>query len=302
MSENDDTHRETSRSGRKRSLLASLLVTSTFFIIEVIGGLVSGSLALLADAAHMFTDVAAGILAYAAMTLAEREPTKKYTFGLYRAEILAAFVNAQLLLLIAGYIFYEAYQRLREPPEIATGIMFWVAVAGLAANLVSMRLLHGGHKESLNVKAAYLEVVTDALGSIGVIIGAVLMRPTGWYWLDPVISAGIGLLVLPRTISLLKESAHILLEGTPGDVDLAHLRQQLLGIPGVEELHDLHCWTLTSGLHSVSVHVRAAPQSPRGNVLKAVREVLKHEAGVDHATVQVERGVDVECETILSHP
>jgi cobalt-zinc-cadmium efflux system protein len=278
------------------------VVTATFFVIEVIGGLLSGSLALLADAAHMFTDVGAGILAYAAMNLAEREATKKYTFGLYRAEILAAFVNAQILLLIAAYIFYEAYQRLHEPPEIHTGIMLWVAAAGLVANLVSMRLLHGQHTESLNVKAAYLEVVTDALGSIGVLVAAGLIRFTGWYWLDPLVSAGIGCLVLPRTVALLRESAHILLEGTPGNVDVENLRLQILEIQGVEELHDLHCWTLTSGFHSVSVHVRAAAHSQRGDVLRAVQDLLKHQAGIDHATIQVERGSEVACEMFRTHP
>jgi len=302
MMEHHHSDEDTSREKRKKRLLASLIVTSTFFVVEAVGGIVSGSLALLADAAHMFTDVAAAILAYAAMTLADRQPTRKYTFGLYRAEILAAFVNAELLILIAGYILYEAYRRLHEPPEIQTGLMLWVAVAGLAANLVSMKLLHGEHSESLNVKAAYLEVLSDALGSIGAIAAALLMRRTNWFWLDPAVSLGIGLWVLPRTFALLRDSAHILLEGTPGDVDLTHLRRQLLEIPGVEELHDLHCWTLTSGLHSVSVHVRAATHSARGDVLRAVRDVLKHEAGVDHATVQVERGADVECETVRSHP
>ncbi|MGH3088155.1 MAG: cation diffusion facilitator family transporter, partial [Rubrobacteraceae bacterium] len=168
-------------------------------------------------------------------------------FGLYRAEILAAFVNAQVLLVISGYILYEAYRRFRQPPEVETGIMLWVAAAGLIANLVSMRLLHTGKDESLNVKAAYLEVFTDLLGSLGVIGAALLMRPTGWYWLDPAVSAGIGLFIVPRTVSLLKQSAHILLEGAPGEVDLSLLREKILQIPGVEELHDFHLWTLTSG-------------------------------------------------------
>jgi cobalt-zinc-cadmium efflux system protein len=285
----------------RRRLSAALALTLAFFLVEVIGGLLSGSLALLADAAHMFTDVAALILAYAAITLAEQAPTKTYTFGFYRAEILAAFVNAEALLVAAGYIFYEAYSRFRQPPEIRTAIMSWVAAGGLVANLVSMRLLHGAHEESLNVRAAYLEVLTDALGSVGVIVAALIMRPTGWYWLDPLVSAAIGLLVLPRTISLLKQSAHILLEGTPGDVDLARLRERILEIPGVEELHDLHFWTLTSGYHSASVHVRAARESPRGQVLMAVQDLLKREARIDHATVQVEWRLEVVCETTRRH-
>jgi len=282
-------------------MLAALALTLTFFAIEVVGGLLSGSLALLADAAHMFTDVAALILAFAAMTVAERAPTGKYTFGLQRAEILAAFVNAEVLLLIAGFIFYEAYERLHAPPEIKAGLMMWVAIAGLAANLVSMKILHGGREESLNVKAAYLEVLTDALGSVGVIVGAIVMAPTGWYWIDPVISAGIGLLVVPRTVSLLRQSAHILLEGAPAHVDLAKCREQILKLPGVEELHDLHFWTLTSGIHSASVHVRAAADSPQGQVFNAVQELLREEAGIDHATVQVEWGSEVTCEMMRRH-
>lgn len=282
-------------------MLAALILTLTFFGIEVVGGILSGSLALLADAAHMFTDVAALILAFAAMTAAETVPTQKYTFGLHRLEILAAFVNAEVLLVVSGLIFYEAYRRLYQPPQIETGIMTWVAVAGLAANLISMKLLEGVHGESLNVKAAYLEVLTDALGSIGVIVGALVMRPTGWYWLDPVISAGIGFLVFPRTISLLRESGHILLEGAPSEIDLSKARARIAAIPGVEQIHDLHVWTLTSGVHSASLHVRIAAESPRGEVLEAVRQLLRDQLAVEHATVQVEWGGAVTCEMLGNH-
>lgn len=279
----------------------ALFLTLGFFVVEVIGGLASGSLALLADAAHMFTDVAALILAYAAMTLAERAPTSKLTFGLYRAEILAAFVNAQVLLVVSGYILYEAYKRFREPPEIQTGIMLSIAAAGLVANLISMKLLASGRKDSLNLKAAYLEVVTDVLSSIGVIAAALLMRPTGWFWIDPVVSAAIGLLIFPRTISILRESAHILLEGTPGGIDLSSLRKKILEIPGVEELHDLHFWTLTSGVNSASVHVRASPATPRDEVLEKVQELFEREVGVDHATIQVEWAGEKLCRTTQKH-
>lgn len=286
---------------RRRPMVIALALTLAFFGVEVVGGLLSGSLALLADAAHMFTDVSALILAFAAMTVAGRVPTGRYTFGFHRLEILAAFVNAEVLLLVSGFIFYEAYRRLLEPPAIETGIMMWVAVAGLVANLVSMKILHGEHEKSLNVKAAYLEVLTDALGSVGVIVGALLMMPTGWFWIDPLISAGIGCLVLPRTLSLLRESAHILLEGAPGEVDVSKARARLAAIPGVEEIHDLHVWTLTSGMHSASLHVRAAAESPRGEVLAAVQQVLRDELGVDHATVQVEWGPTVTCEMVQGH-
>lgn len=279
-----------------------MLLTLTFFLVEVVGGILSGSLALLADAAHMFTDVAALILAYAAMALADRAPTGRHTFGLYRAEILAAFINAQVLLVVSGYILYEAYRRFRAPKPIETGLMLGVAVAGLAANLVSMKLLHGGRDKSLNVKAAYLEVVTDVMSSLGVIAAALLMRPTGWYWLDPVISAAIGVFIVPRTISLLRQSGHILLEASPREVDLDALRRRVLSLPGIEQVHDMHLWTLTSGVNSASVHVRAATDRPREDVMSSVRELLQKDAGVDHVTIQVESSVAPDCCDGERHP
>ena len=297
----DTTAEPAGRAEHRRRLRAALVVTAAFLILEIAGGLLSGSLALLADAAHMFTDVGALLLAYAAMTVADRAPTRKYTFGLYRAEILAAFVNAELLLLISGYIFYEAYGRFLQPREISTGLMLWVAAAGLGANVLSMVFLHRHHEDSLNLKAAYLEVLSDAFGSIAVITAALVMALTGWYWIDPLISAGIGILILPRTWSLLKQSAHILLEGTPAKLDIESLRQQIAELPGVEEIHDLHCWTLTSGLHAASVHIRASRDSPRGQVLKRVQSLLRESAGMDHATIQVEWGAEGPCEMARGH-
>ncbi len=271
-------------------------MTGLFFAIEVGGALLSHSLALLADAGHMFTDVGALILAYAAMTLADRSPSGRYSFGLYRAEILAAFVNAQVLLVISVWILYEAYRRLHNPPEIQTGIMMLVAIAGLVANLITMKLLHHGQGKSLNARAAYIEAMTDMLGSLGVAVTALVIFPTGWYWLDPVVSAGIGLLIVPRTISLLKESAHILLEGTPGHIDPERLREAILALPGVEEVHDLHLWTLTSGMNSASLHLRASPDRPREEIFMAVQELIKERTGVDHATVQIDAGATCQSE------
>lgn len=285
----------------KRSLGWALVVTGSFLVVEVIGGLLSGSLALLADATHMFADVGALILAYAAMSFAEMRPSGRYTFGLYRAEILAAFVNAQVLLLVSGLILWEAWARFRAPQEIDTGIMLGVAVAGLVANLIAMRFLHGHHHQSLNIKAAYVEVFTDMLGSVAVIAGALLMRPTGWLWLDPLLSAGIAVIILPRAIALLRQAGHILLEGTPPDVDIRRLRAELGGLPGVLEIHDLHFWTLTSGLHSVSVHVCVSPETHRGEVLRRVQDVLRAATAVDHATVQIEVGNPGECEMAMGH-
>lgn len=285
----------------QRRLGAAFVIAAVFFAVELAGGLWSGSLALLADAAHLFADLGGLLLAYTGAALAGRRPTERHTFGLHRAEILAAFVNAEVLLVISIALFWESYRRIVAPPEVATTPMLVVAVAGLLANLVSMRILHEGHEKSLNVKAAYLEAASDAIGSLGVVVGAAIMIPTGWYWVDPLISAAIGLLILPRTLTLLRQTAHILLEGTPGDVDLTELRERLLAIPGVEELHDLHFWTLTSGMHSLSVHIRAAPDSPRGQVLGAVQKVLREDAGVDHATVQIEWGTEMICETTREH-
>jgi cobalt-zinc-cadmium efflux system protein len=292
-----EADRVTDREFHKRRLRKVLALALVFLVIEIAGGLASGSLALLADATHLFADVAALILAYGAMTLAELEPTKTYTFGLYRAEILAAFINAELLLVVTAFLFYEAYQRLLAPPEIHTLLMTMVAVAGFAANIVSVVLLRAGSAHSLNLRAAYLEVLSDALGSLGVALAGALMSVTEWFWVDPLVSAGIGCVVLPRTIGLLRHSGHILLEGTPREVDLADVRQKLLAVPGVVELHDLHFWTLTSGLHSATVHIRAADESPRGEVLRAVQKLLKEAAGIDHATIQVEWGPQTTCET-----
>src|SRR5262249_33826241 len=216
------------REFHRRRLRAVLFLALVFLVIEIVGGLVSGSLALLADATHLFADVAALILAYGAMTLADLVPTKTYTFGLYRAEILAAFVNAELLLVVTGFLFYEAYLRLLSPPEVHTGLMTAIAIAGLAANVASVMLLREGSEHSLNLKAAYLEVLSDALGALGVAVAAVLMSFTRWFWVDPLVSAGIGCLVLPRTVTLLRHSAHILLEGTPREVDLTDVREKLL--------------------------------------------------------------------------
>jgi cobalt-zinc-cadmium efflux system protein len=294
LAEPADLPRE-ERHGRKKSLLGALALTVAILIVEVVGGIFSHSLALLADAAHMFADIGALILAYAAMSFAGRAPTGRHTFGLYRAEILAAFVNAQVLLVVSLYVGYEAVRRFRQPVEIHTGVMLWIAAAALLGNILSMTLLSRGSAASLNMRAAYLEVFTDMLSSLAVLGVAIAMPLTGWKWLDAAVSAAVALFILPRAIGLLRQSAHILLEGAPGEIDLLALRQQLLNLPGVLELHDLHCWTLTSGLHSASVHIRASPETGRAEVLAAVQKLLKEEAGVDHATIQLEWGSEMTC-------
>lgn len=280
---------------RRRNLLGALVLTLAILVLEVAGGFLSHSLALLADAAHMFADIAALLLAYAGITLAGRAPTGRHTFGLYRAEILAAFVNAQILLLLALYVGYEAVVRFLRPVEVHTGTMFWIAVLALLGNLGSMALLARGRASNLNMRAAYLEVFTDAISSLAVVAAAVAMPLTGWRWLDAAVSAGVALFILPRAVGLLRQSAHILLEGAPGEIDVPLVREELLRLPGVEELHDLHFWTLTSGLHSASVHIRAAQERPLDEVLAAVQKLLRDRAGVDHATIQIEWGREMSC-------
>jgi cobalt-zinc-cadmium efflux system protein len=288
----------TSRRGRLR---AALVVTIVVLAVEVVGGLVSGSLALVADANHMLADVAALTLAYAAAALASRAPTSRLTFGFARAEVLAAFVNAQILLLVCAWLLYEGFRRFANPSDIRLSVMIPVAVVGLAANLVSMAILAPDRRGGLNVRAAYLEVVMDAAGSVAVIAAGVGIALTGRLWLDLVASGLIAVLVVPRAVGFLRQSAHILLEGAPTEIDLPSIREQILAIPGVEEAHDFHFWTLTSGSHSASVHIRATPESPRGQVLHEVQELLRTEAGVEHATIQVETGPERDCFAAPDH-
>lgn len=288
---------------RKARLRTALVLTIAVLVLEVAGGVASGSLALLADANHMLADVAALTLAYAATALAGRAPTTRHTFGLARAEVLAAFINAQLLLLVCGWLIYETIHRFREPAEIRPALMIPVALAGLAANLVSMKILSPERQVSITVRAVYLELAMDAAGSLAVLAAGIGigLGGSGWAWLDLVVSAAIAVLVLPRAVVLLRQSAHILLEGAPGEVDLKSLRRRILAVPGVEEAHDFHFWTLSSGSHSASVHIRASGETERGRVLRDVQLVLKEGAGVEHATIQIETGTERGCNAAPDH-
>jgi len=290
-----------SRGSRKARLRAALAITVVVLVLEVVGGLVSRSLALVADANHMLADVAALTLAYAATLLAGRAPTVRHTFGLARAEVLAAFVNAQLLLVVCGWLLYETVRRFRNPEQIRLSVMIPVAAVGLAANLVSLKILAPERWGSLNARAAYLEVMMDAAASVAVLVAGVAIAQTGWTWLDLVVSGVIAVLVFPRAVALLRQSAHILLEGAPREIDVDSLRCRILALPGVEEAHDLHFWTLSSGSHSASIHIRATAESPRGQVLRDVQNLLKEEAGVSHATIQVESGPEPACRVTPDH-
>jgi cobalt-zinc-cadmium efflux system protein len=277
--------------GNEKALRWALLLTSVYLVAEVIGGLVSGSLALLSDAAHMFTDTVALAISLATIWIGKRPADKRRTFGYYRFEILAAVLNAVLLFFVA---MYEAYRRIAAPAEIQSTMMLLVASGGLVVNLIGMRLLAAGKDKSLNVKGAYLEVWADMLGSIGVIVGALVIRFTGWAWVDSVIAVAIGLWVLPRTWRLLRESLNVLLEGVPDDVDLPAVEGALLGSAGVASLHDLHVWALSSGKVSLSVHVVCTPEvGDMAPLMLQLRVLLAEKFDIHHSTVQVER---VPCE------
>lgn len=268
-----------------RQLGTALVLTGSFLVVEVIYGFVSGSLALLSDAGHMLTDVMALALSLFALRIGRRAADVRRTFGYRRAEILAAAVNAAALFAIGLYILVEAYLRLREPVTVQTTPMLIVATLGLIVNLISARILAGGAEGSLNVRSAYLEVMGDLLGSVAVIVGAILIRLTGLAWIDPVLGAGIGLWVLPRTWTLLKSSVNVLLEGAPEGLDLGRLRADLGALPGVEEVHDLHVWSVTTGEHSLTAHL-VCPQPP-ADLLAQVHEVAESH-GIGHSTVQIE--------------
>ena len=274
--------------GRKGRLTFVLCLTATDLVAEVAGGLLFNSLALLADAGHMLTDVMGLALALAAIRFGERPATPARTYGYYRLEVLAALANGVLLIGISLYILYEAYERFRNPPEVAGAAVVAVAAVGLVINLVSMRLLHAGAKGSLNVRGAYLEVLSDMLASIGVIVAGSIVWLTGWNYADPLVSAAIGLFILPRTWRLLGEVVGILLEGTPKDVDLARLRREVEMLPGVAAAHDLHAWTVTSGMHAMSLHVVLSDGGAYDQVLKAVQGWITAGFGIAHVTVQVE--------------
>lgn len=277
----------------------ALGLTATYMVAEVVGGLVTGSLALLADAAHMLTDVGGLGLALLAIRFAAKEATPQRTYGYLRMEVLSALANAVVLLLLTIYILYEAYQRFEAPPEIKSGPMLIVAGIGLVVNLISMRLLAVGSSESLNVKGAYFEVLSDMLGSIGVIVASLLIMWKGWVLADPIIGAGIGLFIVPRTWTLLKQVTHILMEGTPANVDLATLERKLAQIAGVTAVHDLHVWTVTSGFDAMSCHLVVADMSEARDALRVARRVMKVNFGIDHVTIQVEDDTIRAAETVL---
>jgi cobalt-zinc-cadmium efflux system protein len=282
-------HAHGSAAAANRNRLAAVLgLTTAILVVEVIGGFASNSLALLADAGHMLTDVSGIGLALLAIWFAGRAPTSGRTFGYLRLEILAAVTNAFLLFGVAAFILYEAWHRLSSPPEVASGLMLAVALLGLGANAISLYVLRQAQRESLNMRGAYLEVLGDFMGSGAVIIAAVVIAATGWTQADAVASVAIALLILPRTFALLREATDVLLEATPKGVDMEHVRQHILDAPGVIDCHDLHAWTITSGMNVVSAHVVIAEDAKASLVLDALCSCLSDDFDIEHSTFQLE--------------
>lgn len=295
----DHSHASVSAGARhKARLLAAFALLAVFMVVEVAAGLITNSLALLSDAGHMLTDVIGLGMALAAIQLAQRSTRSNNTFGLYRLEILAALANAVLLFGVALYVLYEAVQRLSEPPEVLGAQMLLVAVLGLAANLVAFALLREGSKESLNVEGAYLEVLSDTIGSVGVIVAAILLEVTGWGWIDPVVGVGIGLFILPRTWKLGAKAIRILVQAAPPDLDLDSVRTALAAIPGVTDVHDLHVWTLTSDMEVATAHLVVSSEADSHGVLDRARQMLAEDHHIDHATLQVEPDTHEGCDEV----
>jgi len=284
----------------RRPLLIAFLLTAGFVAVEFVAGILSGSLALLSDAGHMLSDAGGLGMSLAAITLATGGSAAVHrTFGWYRLEILASLANTALLFGVAGYVIYEAIQRLQDSPEVSTTPMIVVAIVGLLINLVCFRLLQAGAKESLNLRGAYLEVVADAVGSVGVLLGAIIIAVASWYWVDSVIAIGIGLFILPRAYRLGRDSLRILVESAPAHIDVDHVTHDLQQIDGVVEVHDLHVWTITSGMDAMSVHLQVQPDSDMHGVLDQARDLLRDHHHITHATVQVEPTEHKGCKEVL---
>ena len=282
----------TTSAGNKhnKSLKIVFSITFVYFIVEVIVGFMSNSLALLSDAAHMLTDVAGQVLALFAIWMASKPRNSKKTYGYLRTEIFSALINAIVLIFISGYILYEAWQRFQDPPKVAGFSMLIVASIGLIINLISMKILKSGSEESINIKGAFLEVVADMLSSIAVIIAGIIILSTGWLLIDPIISALIGLFILPRTFGLLKESVDILLEGVPKDVNYDAVEKYISKNPGVDSIHDLHIWSLTSGVNALSGHIIMKPETTiteMNDIIFEIKKGLNSSYKISHTTLEV---------------
>ncbi len=283
------SHSRSAAGQDRRRLVGVLALSSTIFVVEVAGGILTNSLALLADAAHMFADLGGMVLALTAISIAQRPAGNGRTFGLYRVEIIAAAINSVVLFGLAGFILFEAWQRLGAPPEVASGPMLVVALVAFAANATSMYVLRDAQARSLNMRGAYHEVMGDLAGAAAVVVAATVIALTGLRAADAVASALIGLLILPRTWRLLREAVDVLLEATPKGVDLAEVRRHICDTPDVIDVHDLHAWTITSGLNVISAHVVIRRDADGSEVLDSLCRCLSGDFDIEHSTFQLER-------------
>lgn len=269
-------------------LKIALVLTVLYMFAEAIGGWLANSLALLADAGHMLTDAAALALTLGAIWFATRPANERKTYGYYRLEILAAFINAVTLVVLSLWVIYEAYQRWTSPPEVKGWQMALIAVGGLIVNLICAALLHSGHQHDLNMRGAWLHVMGDALGSVTAIAAGILIVAFGWIWADAVSSVLISLIIIYGSWNLIRESINVLLEGTPSHINIRAVEEAILATEGVKAVHDLHIWTITSGLEALSAHVQHNETISQAILLKKLRQLLHDEFGIDHLTIQME--------------
>lgn len=288
MHSHSHSHAPHSHNQSSRRLQIALVLTAAYMVAEAVGGYFTGSLALLADAGHMFTDVAALVLTLFAFRFAARPATSRKTYGYYRLEILAAFVNGVTLVLISLWIFYEAYERFFAPPPVKSLELIAIASGGLIINLICAWLLHSEHQENLNIRGAWLHVIGDALGSVTAIVAGFLIFAFGWSWADPLCSVLIALIIIWGAWSLIKESVDILLEGTPAHINIAAVEEAILETEGVSAVHDLHVWTISSGRDALSAHIVYEESFGQTTLLKALRQKLHDAFGIDHLTIQME--------------
>src|SRR5512136_2930979 len=294
MTDHVHSHHSSANANQRRLLIA-LGITGLMTTVEVVGGALSNSLALLGDAGHMFTDTLALGLSVVALSLAKRPASQTRTYGFHRAEVLAALGNGIILVLICGFVFYEAYQRFVTPPEVRGGLMLGVAAVGFVANLFGILILRSASRDNLNVKGAFLHMWGDTISSVGVIVGGVVILAAGWTIVDPIISIFIGLLILRGAIKLILEANDILLEAVPKHLDVAQIITALKEIEGVKDVHDVHLWTITSGMYALSCHLQIEDRmvSSSSNIVEAVNQALSRKFGIGHSTLQLECG---ECE------
>ncbi|USY55488.1 cation diffusion facilitator family transporter [Bacillus sp. 1780r2a1] len=284
-------HFDRQREGNQKGLLIALCITAGIMILEFIGGLVTNSLALLSDSGHMLSDTSSLALSLVAIWFANRAASSEKTYGYYRFEVLAALFNGVTLFVIAGFIIYEAYERVLHPQTVASGMMMVIAAIGLGANLLSAwsLLRQGDVKDNVNLRSAYLHVLGDALGSVGALVAGLLMLLFNWYIADPIISVVVALLILKSAWGVLTHSVHILMEGSPAHVDTNEIKELLKEIDGVKDVHDIHVWTITSGLHSFSCHLQVSDDQDCQAILQKALNLVKEQCGIEHSTIQVEK-------------